>query len=158
MNPLRNKGLFIARFSQTQNDYIQIYSKMIGGKVNKLINICSQNENIIIERFGKFQRVQAPGIFFAIPYIDRLKYCLDIREMTVPISPQHSITQDNVSVYLGGVVYFRFTDPYKAAYGTNNPVYSIVQFAQSAMRAIVGKNTLDEIFHNREELNNYVKK
>ena len=57
---------------------------------------------------------------------------------------------------MGGVVYFQFTDPYKCAYGVSNPVYAVVQYAQSAMRAIVGKNSLDEIFHNREDMNKYI--
>lgn len=125
-------------------------------RVNKIVNICAQNENIIIERLGKFLRVQGPGLFFSIPYLDKLKYCIDCRELTVPVSPQHSITQDNVSIHLGGVVYFQITDPHKCAYGVSNPIYAVLQYAQSAMRAIVGKNSLDEIFHNREEMNKYI--
>ena len=137
-------------------EYLKIYDNFIKSRGNTVINICSQNENIIVERLGKFQRVQGPGLFFAIPFFDRLKYCVDIRELTVQVRPQHSITQDNVSLNLGGVVYFQFTDPYKCAYGVSSPVYAVIQYAQSAMRAIVGRNTLDEIFHNREELNKYI--
>jgi regulator of protease activity HflC (stomatin/prohibitin superfamily) len=128
----------------------------INPRPNFFINICSQNENIVIERLGKFKRVQKPGIFIAIPFIDKLKYCIDSRELTVQITPQHSITQDNVSIDIGGVVYMRFVDPYKVAYGVSDPIFAVSQFAQSAMRAIVGKNSLDEIFHNRENLNNYI--
>lgn len=145
------------------NNFIKFNSKkfstsstFITTRINSLINICQQNENIVIERLGKFNRVQKPGIFLAIPFLDKLKYVIDIRELTIPITPQHSITQDNVSLELGGVLYLRITDPYKASYGVNDPIFAVSQFAQSAMRSIVGKNTLDEIFHNREKLNEYI--
>ena len=92
----------------------------------------------------------------AIPYIDRLKYSIDVREITVPIDPQHAITQDNVSLDIGGVVYMKFDSPYKASYGVSDPIYAITQFCQSAMRSAVGKNSLDEIFHKRETLNDYI--
>ena len=79
-----------------------------------------------------------------------------MREITVPIDPQHAITQDNVSLDIGGVVYMKFEDPYKASYGVSDPIFAISQFCQSAMRSIVGKNSLDEIFHKRETLNEYI--
>ena len=157
MNQNQNVRQAVAESAQYQDLDYSVQSKdMISPKINKIVNICSQNENIIIERFGKFLRVQGPGLFLSIPYIDKLKYCIDIRELTIPVYPQHSITQDNVSIHMGGVVYFQFTDPYKCAYGVSNPVYAVVQYAQSAMRAIVGKNSLDEIFHNREDMNKYI--
>ena len=79
-----------------------------------------------------------------------------MREITIPIDPQHAITQDHVSLDIGGVIYLKFEDPYKASYGVSDPIYAISQFAQSAMRSIVGKNSLDEIFHKRETLNEYI--
>ena len=79
-----------------------------------------------------------------------------MRELTIPIDPQHAITQDNVSVDIGGVIYLKFQDPYKASYGVSDPIYAISQFCQSTMRSIVGKNSLDEIFHKRETLNDYI--
>ena len=108
--------------------------KYISPRVNWFINICDQNENIVIERFGKFSSLKKPGLFIAFPFIDKLKYCVDIRELTIPILPQHSITQDNVSLEIGGVVFIKFVDPYKVAYGVSDPIYAISQFAQSAMR------------------------
>jgi regulator of protease activity HflC (stomatin/prohibitin superfamily) len=147
----------VKEFYESNNYQMKSHvSAYIKTKFNTLLNICNQNENIVIERLGQFHKVQKPGIFFAIPILDKLKYVVDVRELTVPIMPQHSITQDNVSIDLGGVVYMRITDPYKASYGISDPIYAITQFAQSTMRAIVGKHTLDEIFHNREKLNDYI--
>lgn len=122
---------------------------------NTLINICSQNELVLVERLGKYSWTQGPGLFFSIPFIDKLRK-VDIRELTMAVGSQHSITQDNVSLHLGGVVYFQVTDGYKCIYGVSNAKFALGQFSQAAMRAVVGKNTLDEIFHKREEINNYI--
>jgi len=130
--------------------------KYIRSSPNLLINICNQNDNIIIERLGKYHRIQTPGIFFAIPFLDKLRYVIDTRELTIPIEPQHSITQDNVTLSIAGVVFIKFIDPYKTAYGVSDPIYAVSQFAQSAMRSIVGKHSLDEIFHKRDKLNEYI--
>lgn len=135
---------------------IPVSTNYITTKTNTLLNICSQNENIIVERFGRFSWIQGPGLFLAIPWIDKLKYVVDMRELTLPIPKQHSITQDNVSLELEGVVYFKFSDPYKSVYGVSNTLYAVAQFTQAAMRAVVGKNTLDEMFHKREEMNSYI--
>ncbi len=130
--------------------------KYIRSSPNFIVNICNQNDNIIIERLGKYHRIQTPGIFFAIPIIDKLRYVIDTRELTIPIEPQHSITQDNVTLSIAGVVFIKFIDPYKTAYGVSDPIYAVSQFAQSAMRSIVGKHSLDEIFHKRDKLNEYI--
>jgi regulator of protease activity HflC (stomatin/prohibitin superfamily) len=145
----KNSGLFAKYFS---SNYIQI------DRTNFAINICKQNENIIVERFGQFLRLQKSGIFFAFPFIDRLRYVFDNRELTIPIDPQHATTQDNVSISISGVVYIKFVDCYKTAYGVSDPIFAVSQFAQSAMRSVVGKHALDEIFHNRSQLNDYILK
>eukprot|EP01006_Ploeotia_vitrea_P032022 TRINITY_DN642_c0_g1_i2.p1 TRINITY_DN642_c0_g1~~TRINITY_DN642_c0_g1_i2.p1 ORF type:complete len:353 (+),score=48.74 TRINITY_DN642_c0_g1_i2:114-1061(+) len=125
-------------------------------KKNTIINICGQNEEMIIERFGKFHRKQKPGVFACVPLIDRIPYRVDMRELTIPVHPQSAITKDNVSVELGGNIYIQFVDSYKAAYGAYQPIYAVSQHAQSAMRAIVGDTTLDELFHRRNEMNTYI--
>jgi regulator of protease activity HflC (stomatin/prohibitin superfamily) len=130
--------------------------KYISTRPNFILNICNQSDNIVIERLGKFHKIQKPGIFLAIPILDKLRYVIDIRELTISIEPQHSITQDNVSLSIAGVVYIKIVDAYKMAYGVSDPIYAVSQFAQSAMRSIVGKHTLDEIFHKRDQLNEYI--
>lgn len=137
------------------SDYIT-KKYIIKDRINFLLNICNQNENIVVERFGKFYSLQKPGFFFAIPIIDKLKYVVDIRELTIPIMPQHSITQDNVSLNISGVLYIKIDDPYKTSYGVSEPIFAVSQFAQAAMRAVVGRHTLDDIFHNRSQLNEYI--
>lgn len=125
-------------------------------RFNTIINMCQQNEDIVIERLGKFSRLQRSGLFLAFPFIDKIRYVFDNRELTIPIEPQHATTQDNVTLSIAGTVYIKFVDPYKTAYGVSDPIYAVSQFAQSAMRAVVGKHALDEIFHNRVGLNDYI--
>ncbi len=112
---------------------------------NTLLNTCPQGEKMVIERLGKYERVQDPGWFLAIPLIDRIAYRVDTRETAVKIPPQNAITRDNVSVEVSGNLYTQFQDPAKAAYGSANPLYSIKQHAQSSMRAAIGELELDEV-------------
>ena len=65
-------------------------------KFNTVLNICHNGENVIIERFGKFHKIQPPGLFFAIPFIDKISYVVNQRETTIEIDPQSTITKDNV--------------------------------------------------------------
>ena len=99
--------------------------------VNTLINVCPQGEHRIIERLGKFHRVHSGGWFFAIPIIDDIRFCVDMRERTISITAQSSITKDNVHVEVSGNLYCQFNSAEKAAYGSKNPIYAVKQHAQS---------------------------
>lgn len=120
---------------------------------NTIINVCPQGENMIIERLGKLHTIVDSGFFFAIPLVDNIKYRVDMREKAFEIPPQAAITRDNVSVMVSGNLYVQFVDPAKAAYGSQNPLYSVVQHAQSSMRSAIGELELDEILHARSKLN-----
>ncbi|GMH65602.1 hypothetical protein TL16_g04238, partial [Triparma laevis f. inornata] len=121
------------------------------------LNIVPQGEKQVVERLGKLHAVQESGWYLAIPMIDQIAYSIDMRERAIDIMPQAAITGDNVSVDVSGVVYYQFTDAERACYGARNPLYSVRQHAQSAMRAAIGEMELDEILHNRSHLNALVK-
>jgi len=124
--------------------------------VNTGVCVCAEGERMVIERFGKMVDVKGPGIFFAIPFVDRIAYRVDMRESAIEIPPQTTITKDNVSVDVSGCIYIQFVDPLAAAYGNSNPIYAVTQFAQSTMRAAIGSMELDEILHARRELNTII--
>ena len=84
-------------------------------------------------------------------------YVIDVRERAIDIAPQSAITRDNVSVEVSGNLFVRFVDPEAAAYGARNPLYSVMQHAQSAMRSAIGEMELDEILHGRARLNGLIK-
>merc|ERR1719231_984253 len=110
----------------------------------------------MIERFGKFAYIAQPGLNFAIPFVDSIAYKRSMKETTIPIHPQTAITKDNVHVRLDGAVYARVQDSYKASYGIEFPEGMISVLAQSAMRKEVGNLELDQLFLEREKLNNNV--
>ena len=84
-------------------------------------------------------------------------YIIDVRERAIDIPPQSAITRDNVSVAVSGNLFVKFVDAEKAAYGARNPLHSVSQFAQSAMRSAIGEMELDEILHGRARLNSLIK-
>merc|ERR1719223_2242274 len=101
--------------------------------------------------------IQESGWFFAIPVVDQISYVIDVRERAMDIPPQAAITRDNVSVEVSGNLFIKFQDAEAAAYGSLNPLYSVTQHAQSAMRSAIGELELDEILHGRAKLNALIK-
>jgi len=126
-------------------------------KTNSVFNIVPQGYRYVVERFGKLQSIEEAGWFLAIPMVDKISYVIDVRERAIDIPPQSAITRDNVAVEVSGNLFVQFVDPQKAAYGALNPLYSITQHAQSAMRASIGEMELDEILHGRAQLNSMIK-
>lgn len=122
-------------------------------KFNTILNICPEGDCMIVERLGSFSRVEKPGWFLTIPFIDQISYQVDMRERTMFYPPQSAITKDNVNVKIGAVIFTQFVDPVQAAYGAKNPLLAIKELAKSAMRATVGELELDEVFHSRKIVN-----
>lgn len=116
-------------------------------------NFLSDGHKYVIERAGKFHHVCDPGFATLIPWVDRIAYAVDVREICLVINPQHGTTADNVRVRLAGNLYVKFTDPKKAAYGAEKPIYAVAQFAESVMRTSVGSFMLDKLFSERHALN-----
>jgi SPFH domain / Band 7 family len=114
-------------------------------KVNYLLNVCPQGNQMVVERLGKLSDVKEGGYFFAIPFIDYIRYTVDMREKALSIHPQSCITKDNVHVLVSGTLYCQFVDAKQAAYGSKNPIYAVKQHAQSSMRAAIGEAILFEI-------------
>ena len=101
---------------------------------NTVLNIVPQGSVHVIERFGRFLREQRPGLYLAIPFVDRIAYRVDMREQALEISPQMAITKDNVSLQVSGNVFTRFVDAQTAAYGSVSPLYATYQHARTLPR------------------------
>ena len=125
---------------------------------NKFINFLPSGYDYVIERFGKFSTVRKPGLNILIPFIDRIAYVVDNRELCLRIDPERATTEDNVMVKLGGNLYIKFYNPENAAYGAFRPIYAVSQYAQSVMRTAVGDIELDKLFKEKGHLNLMVKK
>ena len=107
----------------------------------------------VVERLGRYQRTLGPGLAIVIPFVDRVRPLIDLREQVVTFPPQPVITQDNVSVQIDTVLYFTITDPRAASYEINNPLQGIEQLTVTTLRNIVGAVTLEEALTGRERVN-----
>lgn len=144
----------LARFASTLKRSFPIttrYSRTLPS--NTIIKFVPQQEAWIVERFGKFNRILDPGLSFLIPLVEKVTYVKTLKEVAVEIPSQSAITQDNVTISLDGVLYYRIVDPYRASYGVEDADFSIAQLAQTTMRSEIGQLTLDRTLAERAQLN-----
>jgi len=121
--------------------------------VNKWIRVVPQQRAFVVERWGKFHAVLEPGLRFVVPFIDRVAYRHDLREIPLDVPSQICITKDNTQLQVDGILYFQVTDPRLASYGSSNYVVAITQLAQTTLRSVIGRMELDRTFEEREHIN-----
>ncbi len=117
------------------------------------IKMVSQATVKIIERLGKYHKTATSGLNIIIPFIDKVRASIDLREQLIDIPPQQVITRDNVGMGVDCVVYWQVTDPIKAIYEIYNTRAGIEQLAVSALRAVIGELDLDHTLSGRETIN-----
>ncbi len=120
------------------------------------IRIINQYERGIVLTLGKFSSIRNPGLNIIIPIIQTIRK-VDVRSTPVDVPKQEVITKDNVTIGVDAVVYFRAVDPAKAVLETTNYAYATSQFAQAALRDVVGNVELDELLGKREEISQQIK-
>ena len=121
--------------------------------VIKAIRVVPQQHAWVVERLGRFYAVLEPGLNFVIPFVDRVAYRHDLREIPLDVPSQICITRDNTQLQVDGILYFQVTDPKLASYGSSNYVLAITQLAQTTLRSIIGKMELDKTFEERDQIN-----
>lgn len=145
------------RFASSVSDDM-VERGYFGPRGNWGINFLGAGHEFVVERGGKYHGVYKPGITPLVPFLDKIKYCVDTRELCIDIDPAEATTADNVKVHIAGRLYIQFNDAFKAAYGAERPLYSSAQFAQSIARTAVGKFDLDKLFGERRQLSEIVRK
>ena len=118
------------------------------------IKIVRQAEVYIIERLGKFHKIADAGLTLMIPFVDKVRSVVSLKEQTMDIPPQGVITQDNVTITIDTVVFYQITDPAKAVYEIQSLRRGIEYLAITTIRDIVGKMNLDSTFSSRDLINN----
>src|SRR5262249_50694722 len=113
------------------------------------LRIAAQWEKALVFRLGRFLSVKGPGVFTIMPLFDSVRM-VDTRMFTVDIPSQQAITKDNVPVTTDAVIFLRVSQPEDAVIRVQNYVHAIRQYAQTALRDVIGSVTLDEILADRE--------
>jgi regulator of protease activity HflC (stomatin/prohibitin superfamily) len=124
------------------------------------VRVVQQFEHGIVFRFGQVQRggqlrpgaVRAPGLTFIIPVMERMQK-VNQQTVTMNVPAQEGITQDNVSVRVDAVVYFRVIDPVKAIVNVQNYGYAVSQIGQTSLRSVIGQTDMQELLGEREKIN-----
>lgn len=121
------------------------------------VRILKQYERGVLLRLGKVTGgARGPGLIFIIPLVDRL-HRVSLRIVTMPIQSQGIITRDNVSVDVSAVAYYRVDDPIRSVVAIENVAAAINQIAQTTLRAVVGRHSLDETLAETETLNGNIR-
>ncbi|MFI9366883.1 slipin family protein [Kitasatospora sp. NPDC053057] len=115
-----------------------------------------QYQSGVVFRLGRLRGVRGPGIRFMIPLVDRM-WKVPLRTVTMPIPSQQVITQDNVSIGVAAVAYFRCVDPVKSIVEIENVSDASGQIAQTTVRNVVGRSLLDQVLTDTETLNERIK-
>lgn len=116
------------------------------------IRILPEYKRGVVFFLGRYQTVKGPGLFIVIPAIQKMQV-VDLRVITMDVPEQDVISQDNVTVKVNAVLYFRVVDPEKAIIQVENFTQATSQLAQTTLRSVLGKHDLDEMLSERDKLN-----
>ncbi len=123
----------------------------------KTVRVIPQANAGVVERLGRYSRTLTPGMTLVIPFVDRVRPLIDLREQAVSFEPQPVITEDNLVVSIDTVIYFQITDPKSAVYEIANPVNAIDLLAVTTLRNVIGGMTLEQTLTSRETINDQLR-
>ncbi len=121
------------------------------------IKIVQEYERGVIFRLGRLIGPKGPGLFFIIPFIDRMVK-VDLRVVTLDVPAQEAITKDNVTVKVNAVAYFRVVDPSNAIVKVEDFRRATFQIAQTSLRSVLGQSDLDDLLSHRDKINQQLQK
>jgi regulator of protease activity HflC (stomatin/prohibitin superfamily) len=121
--------------------------------VAKAVRVVPQATAVLVERLGRYSRTLEPGLHFLIPFIDRPRAVVDLREQVVSFPPQPVITSDNLVVNIDTVIYFQPTDPKSAVYEIYNYIQGIEQLTVTTLRNVIGSLDLEQTLTSRDQIN-----
>jgi regulator of protease activity HflC (stomatin/prohibitin superfamily) len=119
----------------------------------RTIRIVPQARAGVIERLGRYHRTLNPGLAIVVPFVDRLRPLIDLREQVVSFPPQPVITEDNLVVNIDTVIYFQVNDPKAATYEIANYIQAIEQLTVTTLRNVIGGMALESTLTSRDEIN-----
>ncbi len=121
--------------------------------VAKSVALIPQAEAAVIERLGRYSKTISGQLTLLVPFVDKIRARVDLRERVVSFPPQPVITEDNLTVNIDTVVYFQVTDPAKAVYQISNYIVGVEQLTTTTLRNVVGGMTLEQTLTSRDSIN-----
>src|SRR5213595_3269894 len=119
----------------------------------RTVRIIPQARAGVVERLGRYSRTLTPGLTIVVPFIDRIRDMMDLREQVVSFDPQPVITEDNLVVSIDTVIYFQVTDAKAATYEIANYIQGIEQLTVTTLRNVIGGLDLEETLTSRDQIN-----
>jgi regulator of protease activity HflC (stomatin/prohibitin superfamily) len=123
----------------------------------RAVRIVPQATAGIVERLGKYHKTLSPGLNLLVPFVDRMRPLIDMREQVVSFPPQPVITEDNLVVSIDTVVYFQVTDARAATYEIRNYLGAVEQLTTTTLRNVVGSLNLEEALTSRDKINSQLR-
>jgi len=147
MNPSSAIGLIVAL----------LFVLFVLTTIVRAVRVVSQASAVIVERLGRYSRTLEPGLHFLIPFVDRPRANVDLREQVVSFPPQPVITSDNLVVNIDTVIYFQPTDPKSAVYEIANYIQGIEQLTVTTLRNVIGSLDLEQTLTGRDQINHQLR-
>jgi regulator of protease activity HflC (stomatin/prohibitin superfamily) len=119
----------------------------------RTIKVIPQAQAGVVERLGRYSRTLTPGLTLVVPFVDRIRAVIDLREQVVSFPPQPVITEDNLVVNIDSVIYFQVTDAKAATYEIANYIQAIEQLTVTTLRNVIGGMALEKTLTSRDEIN-----
>jgi regulator of protease activity HflC (stomatin/prohibitin superfamily) len=129
---------------------IAVFALLIAART---VRIIPQARAGVVERLGRYQRTLTPGLALVVPFVDRVRPLIDLREQVVTFKPAGVITGDNVGIQIDSVLYFTITDAKSVSYEVASPLQAIEQLTVTTLRNVIGGLTLEETLTSRDEIN-----
>ena len=121
--------------------------------VIRSVKVIPQAQSAVVERLGRFNKTSNAGLLWLMPFVDRIRARVDLREQVVSFPPQPVITEDNLTVSIDTVVFFQVTDPRSAVYEIANYIVAVEQLTTTTLRNVVGGMTLEQTLTSRDAIN-----
>jgi len=123
----------------------------------RTVRIIPQARAGVVERLGRYSRTLTPGLTIVVPFVDRIRDMIDLREQVVSFEPQPVITEDNLVVSIDTVIYFTVTDARAATYEIANYIQAIEQLTVTTLRNVIGGMALEKTLTSRDEINSQLR-
>lgn len=143
MDPLQVAGLAV----------LAIIAIFVISAIARSIVVVRQTQAYLVERLGRYSRTMDAGLHLLVPFIDRVRAKVDLREMVYSFPPQSVITSDNLVVDIDSVIYFQVTEPKSAVYEIASYISGVEQLTTTTLRNIVGTMDLEQTLTSRDQIN-----